>query len=541
LAPGCYVVGFVNPGGHIFTIPFLGGNTATDSNANQTTGRTPNINLVSGFDPTIDAGLVPGIDLCPPPGTTLPGDGKAGKLYIWQDADHVYARLDQSRNLNDNSYGTNIVQWTRSHTFSNLVGSDKAQFIFKNTTGNVVLDFYMDYITAKSGTPSGYASLGVTGGEGKINIGLAAWVVDSNTSIAQNLNDLGFCVGGNCSGFGTNLLLNSPPTVSSNSYDLPPGSPYTGWEFTNSYYVKVSKAAFGGSALGSLSIGEIHNSPPKTGDNAITPVPCIPGGECNIVEGTHEIKDRNLKWLLTNNGDVAAILTKLTLTWPEANGMLKKVKFDGDVVWDDGAPWTLAGITLDTANFTTDPKKKRIDPGKTRVFTLEFEKNAAFFPYQLKLIFDSGCEVDLEILTGPPTELAACSELKPIEQMVLQYSGVKTISSVSWFRTTVSDINNPGTANLIGTASGADIGITPYSFGNFAAASSTNDVDFVLTFTDDTKQRSRFHLSCSDPEMNDITDCGKLQGNAKDNSVTGGNLWTLRDLQGKGLQMCNYP
>ena len=32
-----------------------------------------------------------------------------------------------------------------------------------------VLDFEMDYIDRQTGTPSGYASLGVTGGEGKMN------------------------------------------------------------------------------------------------------------------------------------------------------------------------------------------------------------------------------------------------------------------------------------------------------------------------------------------------------------------------------------
>jgi uncharacterized repeat protein (TIGR01451 family) len=762
LAPGCYFVEFVNPGGFIFTIPGAGGNPALDSNANQTTGRTGNVNLVSGFDATIDAGLIPGIDLCPPTGVSLPGDGKAGKLYVWQDANFVYARLDQSTNLNDNSYGTNVVQWPGTHTFSNLVGSDKAQFIYKDASGNVALDIYLDYITAKSGTPSGYASLGVSGGEGRVNVGQAAWVVDWNTSLAQDLNDLGFCTGGNCSGGGTNLLVNSPPTVSHDSYTLPAGSPYKGWNFTNSYYAKVSKTAFGANTFGGVSIGLIHNSPAKTGSNAISPVPCVPGGgqpctpqpvsgsiksdfngtsinsgstiwfnsnlkvsglsttsptvitftngkilfngtsfdvpdgtitfdpsancgkteykadgwqtkmpvggsdevfisglalpvaaslpggikgvtwsgdfsadqpgvsiswkwsaavytqfpagnpttdpetyynalgvkpahtatcdynnsdhagtpelwksfvvggarggggsnftgswsatqsltlicnggpngECNVTEGAVEIKDRTLKWTLSNEGTTAATLTKMTLTWPQANGMLKKVKFDADVIWDDGAAWSNAGITLNSGNFTTDPKKKRIDPGKSRNFILEFEKNAADSPYQLTLNFDTGCELTLDLTTGPPVQQAQCSDLKPIEQVVLDYAGANPLSSVSWFRTTVADINNPGTANLIGTASGATVMSGPFSFGNFAAASSTNDVDFVLTFTSGAKQRSRFHLSCSDPDMNDITDCGKPQGDGKDNSVTGGNLWTLRDLQGKGLQMCNYP
>ena len=155
--------------------------------------------------------------------------------------------------------------------------------------------------------------------------------------------------------------------------------------------------------------------------------------------------------------------------------------------------------------------------------------------------FGNACSLEYEPPTTPPVQLAVCSDLKPIEQMVLQYAGTKTIASVSWYRTTVADLNNPGTTNLIGTATGAAIGSTAFSFGNFAANSSTNDVNFVVTFTDGTKQRSRFHLSCSDSDMNDITDCGKPQGDGKANDVAGGNLWTLRDLQGKGLQMCTFP
>ena len=143
------------------------------------------------------------------------------------------------------------------------MGSDKAQFIFKDASSRVVLDILVDYISTKSGTPSGYASLGVTGGEGRVTLGQAAWVLAANTSIAKNLNNTGFCVGGNCSGGGTNLLVDSPPTVNSSDYSLLAGLPYVGWNFTNSYEVTISHLAFGSSGFGTVSVGEVHNSPPK--------------------------------------------------------------------------------------------------------------------------------------------------------------------------------------------------------------------------------------------------------------------------------------
>ena len=98
----------------------------------------------------------------------------------------------------------------------------------------------------------------------------------------------------------------------------------------------------------------------------------------------------------------------------------------------------------------------------------------------------------------------------------------------------------PGAADKIGDTGPLAVGQI-FSFGNYDAANATNDVDFQITFADSTTQKSRFHLSCSDPEMQDIGDCGQLEGNGKDNSVTGGNLWLLRDLQGHGNHMCNFP
>jgi len=58
LAPGTYTVTFVAPGGYVFSPQNAGGNPATDSNANPSSGQTVSIVLTSGqSDMTIDAGL----------------------------------------------------------------------------------------------------------------------------------------------------------------------------------------------------------------------------------------------------------------------------------------------------------------------------------------------------------------------------------------------------------------------------------------------------------------------------------------------------
>ena len=140
----------------------------------------------------------------------------------------------------------------------------------------------------------------------------------------------------------------------------------------------------------------------------------------------------------------------------------------------------------------------------------------------------------------PPAPPAPCSELKPIDGIKLQFdstltpsvTGGKSISSVQWYRTTVSNLNSPNPTDLVGSTGAIENGDV-FDFTGFAARNAQNDVDFVVTLSDGSKIRSRFHRSCSDSEMNDIADCGTPQGNGKDNA-SGPNIWRLRDLSGNG-------
>ena len=163
------------------------------------------------------------------------------------DANIVY---DQFPAPNDNSYGVNAVGWgSQGHKFNDLVGSDHAGFEVDNASGTAVLDFNIDYLTAKTGTPSGYASLGPFGGDGKVNVGsLTSSDVTWDTSLARDLNNLGYFSGGTQTvGTGVaNLLVNSPPTLDTvSNYTLtsaaaaaftgtetnPDGTTTTGWNF----------------------------------------------------------------------------------------------------------------------------------------------------------------------------------------------------------------------------------------------------------------------------------------------------------------------
>jgi hypothetical protein len=375
-----------------------GSGPANDSNPNPSP-----VNLVAGgSDPTVDFGFVRSMNFCPLEATN---PAQSGTLYYSVAANgDVYVRYDQKNDVNDNSYGVNAVGWPSGHTFGNLVGSDQAVFEFRDSKGNVVLAFDVDYISLKTGTPSGYDSLGVLGGEGNMNVGSASHVLFATSSLAQNLNTQGFCLGGNCTVAGVNLLANSPPTVSSSSYTLPAGSPFANWNFTNSYIVKVGAAAFEtidpGAVFGTVVVTDQHNSPAKRKTDGLTMCPVNGGntggaGACAVTGGTGSTKDKKFLWPLTNGGSSKVTISAITLTWPAASGYLNKVKLDGAVVWDNTIH-CVAGTcsaTLSSAQLTSDTRKKSIDPGKTRLFTLEFQNTAASGPYAVTVDFGTGCSV----------------------------------------------------------------------------------------------------------------------------------------------------
>ena len=93
--------------------------------------------------------------------------------------------------------------WTaigKVHKFSDLTGSDQAEFRFNDSKGNVVLDFSADYISQATAPaaacpnpnftsyPSGYGTLGWCGGDGKWISGNKSYVVGVDSTLTDDLN-----------------------------------------------------------------------------------------------------------------------------------------------------------------------------------------------------------------------------------------------------------------------------------------------------------------------------------------------------------------
>jgi hypothetical protein len=195
-----------------------------------------------------------------------------------QDEELVHVRLTLNPSFVDNTYGENALGWEKDdpntmpnkpnkpskpgkggHTFRDLVGSDHAEFKLSDGDGNLTLHFKLDYVSASSDAPSGYATLGVTGGDGKMLAGKPSDIVAAMSSIDRDLNACGY------SGF----TENSPAT----DENYTPNRAAPAWDYRVVYDVWVRRAAFGSADFGSAIVDFVHASPSKADGNTITVVP----------------------------------------------------------------------------------------------------------------------------------------------------------------------------------------------------------------------------------------------------------------------------
>ncbi len=188
----------------------------------------------------------------------------------------VHVRLTLNPNFVDNSFGETAVGWDgdaqadgmkkkhQGHTFKDLVGSDHAEMKITDASGNVVLHFKLDYLSEDENSPSGYSSLGVTGGEGKMLEGDPEWIVAVATSLDRNLNACGL----------SGHVESSPmPALEASSDPEEPD-----WDYRVVYEVWIDVDAFGSEGFGDAFIEFVHASPSKASENSVdvTPGDCPP-------------------------------------------------------------------------------------------------------------------------------------------------------------------------------------------------------------------------------------------------------------------------
>jgi len=134
------------------------------------------------------------------------------------------------------------------------------------------------------------------------------------------------------------------------------------------------------------------------------------------------------------------------------------------------------------------------------------------------------CELQVEKFcsTPPPTPSTGKCE-KPITELTLVWDGTETIDV---------EVENSTTA----------YGIEPNDEVVFDVSGAGNDVDFDIFRAGTTTLlgESRFHVSCSDPEMQTPDDCGTNQGNGRGNDSKLINDWILAGwVATNGVLDCN--
>ena len=198
------------------------------------------------------------------------GTVTGGQLWVYEDAGtgDVTALFSQPLTLVDNTYGENSIGWGKgvapsgkNHNFKDLLGSDKAQSVFTDGAGETVLDVTIDYISETSEGSGVYATLGVTGGDGDVDMGSASDVLAVGTSLDYNFNTLGHV-----------LTEDSPAT----DEDYTENPVYAGWVFEVVYEIRVKGDIFGEDGFGEVSIPIVHDSPNKIGKNKVYPDPGDP-------------------------------------------------------------------------------------------------------------------------------------------------------------------------------------------------------------------------------------------------------------------------
>ena len=167
----------------------------------------------------------------------------------------ITIRTTLSTSFVDNTYGKNRIGWPRDHKFGDLTGTDRLQIALYDASNVKRMEFKVDYLSATSSAPSGYASLGVRGGDGKMMLGNKADVVGAVTSLDVNFNDFGYV-----------LTHDSPETDSSYT----PDPAYLDWIFDVWYEVTVKPGPFAaGGGFGAPKLSKINASPNKVGPNDI--------------------------------------------------------------------------------------------------------------------------------------------------------------------------------------------------------------------------------------------------------------------------------
>jgi hypothetical protein len=196
--------------------------------------------------------------------------GTPGEGELWYHQDESSNDLSvvfiQPTDLVDNSYGKTAIGWGKkvapsgkSHSFEDLLNSDKAQFQFKDTEGDIVLDFTLDYLYSVDGE---YSSGFGGGKDSGVDVGAESNILGVASSLEYNWNVYG-------NDYSEYFGKGSDSPAADDDYSNPV---LEDWLYNVIYEFQVDGNVVGSNFdVSRLNIAMVHNSPNKIGNNTVYP------------------------------------------------------------------------------------------------------------------------------------------------------------------------------------------------------------------------------------------------------------------------------
>lgn len=242
--------------------------------------------------------------------------------------------------------------------------------------------------------------------------------------------------------------------------------------------------------------------------------------DCTIEAATEKAeikKGKEIKWKIKNVGTQDLTLKRLEIV--SVPFAVKEIKRGKKKIFDGTAA---VGSTI--SSWDEKVGERRIKAGDKEEFKIKLDlpKGAKITgPVEFKAYFeDRACPLVFDLRSSSSDK---CS--KPIDALTMIWNGAEAVSIIPYKGDTSATALPEVSMIMVGdevTVSGL--------------TGSPNDIIWEI-FSKSSGAKigeSGFHLSCSDVDMNDKTDCGKAAGNGKGNSGSLINTWILEGLTAAG-------
>ena len=145
-------------------------------------------------------------------------------------------------------------------------------------------------------------------------------------------------------------------------------------------------------ALGDGGPSRYSNEAGATTDEATPPPP--PPADCSVSgASTVKLDDKKFYWKITNDGGIGVTIDRVDISWPSAQGKLKKLRLGRDEIWRGGIA---SGPATVDSRWNTNQSRRQMNAGETEEFRAEFKskyKNDKPSDYSVTVHFAEGCSV----------------------------------------------------------------------------------------------------------------------------------------------------